>query len=184
MNSDIFALVRTLARSVLYVELTNLLGIRVFLSGAAHAPDEVQRLLVGRVPYQPVFREPALKVRRGTVAKYGLLDLCFSIDNPGLSSGSLCGLSTLRNLGFLEKPTEGDDREGLDFLRNDLLGEIRESRYYLKVFLKADYDVEESERMRRARKGMPRNFWPREFVVVDACITNARLIWINKHFYV
>lgn len=29
----------------------------------------------------------------------------------------------------------------------------------------------------------PPDYFPRTFTVTDACITNASLIWLGKHFY-
>ena len=37
--------------------------------------------------------------------------------------------------------------------------------------------------MRRLSEGLPGDFWPHSFLIEDACVTNAKSIWIAKYAY-
>ncbi len=94
----------------------------------------------------------------------------------------------LKDMGFLPDKNEVDDAifpdAGIGFLK-EMLDEVRNNKLLFKVLL-------DSQGEYRGAKGAPVEQWvnkdpahyfPCEFVISDACITNCGLIWLNKHFY-
>jgi hypothetical protein len=177
------AIVRKLARSLIYSVLDELLLQKVVVHSAETAPEDILAGLAGRIPPGTLFIGPELRHRSGTIAKYGLLDLRYQVEIPVSRPQAVHGLTALRELGFLEKASEDEAEDDLLFLK-DMLEETGTGHLFLKVFLETEYDIEKAKRLRRLYEGMPSSFWPREFIVGDACITNAASVWINKHFYV
>jgi hypothetical protein len=53
----------------------------------------------------------------------------------------------------------------------------------LKLFLHAEKQVPALATFTALREPLPAGFWPATFIVDDACLTNARSIWLMKHLY-
>lgn len=83
---------------------------------------------------------------------------------------------------------------GVDYLR-DLAADVahnKQEHLYLKLFLKAIPNdkpkncieiVRERPRTLIEGLGFPPGYWPRDFTIADACLTNTNMAWISKHFY-
>jgi hypothetical protein len=122
----------------------------------------------------------------GAIAKYGLIDVKLSVSNRHLASCSLIDGETLRELGFILSPEEKDslsknalETEGEDVGFLDLLVEdVETSDAMIKLFL----TTAEAQPMSASLK-LAANYFPRMFVIKDACLTNSSFVWLNKHFY-
>ena len=90
----------------------------------------------------------------------------------------------MRELGFILSPEDKDslsknalETEDVGFL--DLLVEdVEANEAIIKLFLK----TVKAQSMSRSLK-LAANYFPRTFVVEDACLTNSSYVWFNKHFY-
>lgn len=121
----------------------------------------------------------------GALAKYGLIDIACSAP-PSLLADASRGISVLRANQFL--PAKGqrwdDDVQGGPFdgdptCLEELVSELDRNTCWLKLYLvEAD-----GESRRGLRLKLPPGYFPRRFVVDDACVTNASSIWFHKHFY-
>ena len=127
------------------------------------------------------------------LAKYGLLHLQCSVDARHLDE-ALRGIPALRANGFARGTPDPDPAIGAEARATvegylaDLAADL--GRCVLKVFLNDDLPnarrFEHNRERYQARlppELLPRYF-PRPFVITDACITNAPAIWLAKHFYV
>lgn len=119
------------------------------------------------------------------LAKYGLLDRWCTVD-AAQAEGGLRGIPALRENGF----AGASDPADLDF-RAQCLVDLAESLgpCVLKVFLDDGLpnDMRFQHNAERYRAGLAPellpSYFPRGFIVTDACITNASAIWFCKHFY-
>lgn len=181
--------IKELARSLRYVDLPGPHGRVVTLSGCEQAPDEVLSALGAEAPAGATFGGPETEHRQETLRRYGLLDLCYCIPAV-LPAQAARGIPLLRGLGLLG-PTSGEAERALrdmlgldggDFV-GDWLSEIKRGKTHLRVFLRERQGIAPGEFLRRRRSGLGPGFWPREFVVLDACLTNLESAWTWKHFY-
>lgn len=124
------------------------------------------------------------KIRiEGAIAKYGIIDAEFSISDRHFVNCPLIDRNTFRELGFVLSPEDkeyitqnhlpnGDEDFGLlDFLADD----AEKNEAIIKLFLRCDAP--------KLSLKLPKDFFPREFIVEDACMTNSGYVWFNKHFY-
>jgi hypothetical protein len=128
----------------------------------------------------------------GTLAKYGLIDRWCTVD-PRELEGGLRGIRALRANGFAPGEPDPDpeiEAEARAFAADciiDLAAGLGQSE--LKLFLQDGLSSEMRRReiVERFSAGqaleLRPDYFPRSFVVVDACITNAPAIWLGKHFY-
>jgi hypothetical protein len=127
------------------------------------------------------------------LAKYGLLDRECNVDARHLD-GALRGIPALRANGFArgtfddDPSIEAEARALAEGCITDLAADL--DRCVLKLFLHDGLPDDmrfahnhERYRSRLLPKLLP-DYFPRPFVVTDACITNAPAIWLAKHFYV
>ena len=131
------------------------------------------------------------------LAKYGIVDRWCDGDARELERG-LHGVAALRANGF----QRNDDAAALSSEDAAVAREVSElgamqlaaladelGACVLKLFLNDDMTLEEhmAPNLSRYRAGLPpvlpSNYFPRTFVVTDACLTNAPSIWLSKHFY-
>ncbi len=126
------------------------------------------------------------------LAKYGLLDRWCNVEARELDGG-IAGIAALRANGFVRGEPDPDPAleaearrfeaaclvdlaEGLGpsvlklFLNDGLSNELRSAHNAARY------------RARLAPELLP-DYFPRPFIVTDACITNASMIWLCKHFY-
>jgi hypothetical protein len=128
----------------------------------------------------------------GGLAKYGLVDRWCNVEARQLD-GAMRGIRAQRASGVVREPYPNPEcktearafaAECLLLLADDL------GRCVLKLFLNDDipdelrWSRDDFERYRRYGAGLGlEDYFPRPFIVTDACITNAPLIWLDKHFY-
>jgi hypothetical protein len=174
-------LVRRVARGLRYRPLGQLVG-RTVLVRDLDAIEEAVRVGLGdEFPVACRLDGPELVYRHGAVAKYGILDLRFSVLTD-LLVGAASGVPLLRELGFLPGESEQplpvcDDPVCLEMLAE----EVAAGHVFVNLFLEGGRPEAApggSERLR-----VPEGYLPRSFRVVDACVTNAASVWLWKHFY-
>ncbi len=170
-----------LARALRYRTLHEAIGRRVGVTSEASIIPNILAALGDCLPAE-LARSTNPAAGLPTVAKYALLDLEFrttKIDLPRLSLGEL------RELGLLVRaPIAGDDIANDDFGLAQFVEEACGGNLFVKVMLDAIDDVRPiMERLQDTLRGLPRDYFPRDFRVRDACITNVSAIWLGKHFY-
>jgi hypothetical protein len=178
-------LLRRLARELRYRPLPALVGRTVVVDAVGVVESSLRTLVVT----QGI--EPGRWLERnvvGTIAKYDLIDAEFeaapeALDHPDTRTG----IPVLRELGLL--PGDGanplapeDDLGCFDLIADG----IDSGGSALKVFLTSEVrrdrrDPTVMEQMIRLQ--LPTDYFPRRFVVDDACITNSASVWLGKHFY-
>jgi hypothetical protein len=98
------------------------------------------------------------------------------------------GIPALRELGFAES-AEGEDRdiERMDAACLDQLAEeVDEGRVSISLFLTAETRRDHRDpavRRRMIRLELPDDYFPRTFVIRDACVLNAPTIWVCRHVW-
>lgn len=181
MKTAPLSLLRRLDRSLVYTSLDQVVGKRARVASAESALDDVIAALAEHLPITVTTNGPDLRHLEGAIAKYGLLDLTYGIASTTLPIDRP-GISLLRGVGLVEGSEP--DPDGLfsadDFL-NEMVLEAEGPDLYLKLFLQTE--IETPAEMMRFSGSLPAGFWPATFIVNDACLTNARSIWLMKHLY-
>jgi hypothetical protein len=93
-------------------------------------------------------------------------------------------------MGFLPDKDKEDVSDavfpdaGIGFLEV-MLDDVRENRLLLKILLdsQGEYRGAQGAASEQWLNADPTQYFPCEFIVRDACLTNCSLIWLNKHFY-
>ncbi len=178
------SVIKELARGLRYRTVDQLVGLKVELTSIEKAPNEICSLI----------REHGIDVARkvqdlsaGAFLKYGLLDYDFVVVNTELPTEPQ-RVRFLKEMGFLPDKKEVDDSvfpdAGIGFLE-EMVDDVRKNKLLFKILL-------DSQGSYRGAQGAPQEKWlnvdpdqyfPCEFIVRDACLTNCSLIWLNKHFY-
>jgi hypothetical protein len=111
-----------------------------------------------------------LKNAAGTIKKYGLLDVECVLNSNALLDKEFCdGVKLLEELAFVASSEDlaeldVEDINNTYFLRK-ISEDLAKNTCFLKLFLERDKHNE------------------KRFTIVDACLTNASIVWFNKHFY-
>lgn len=177
--------VRALARELRYRERTPLVGRTVWLESAA-CIDQAVRAAVPELGADAVLAPDDSTTR--ALGALGILDLAYrlaTLDAPA------AGLRTLRALGFLERLDDPEAREVAELLGDsrflgDMLGECREGKGWLRLFVVGPRpaDVVPDWMKRGGWCGrLLEGYLPRRLSIIDACETNYRGVWLEKHFY-
>lgn len=176
------ALLKRVVVGLRYAEITDLIGARVLVTRPDLAHAEVARAFAAHLPSRtsPIPGSDP----QATAAKYGLLDLEFATDLRPEGLPRLRG-EALRSLSLQVAPDEANENSEEALYCLELLEEeIAEPRCIVRVFLDAESDERSTAtRFQHAVESLPSSFWPRYFVVRDACTTNAPTLWLEKHFY-
>ena len=161
-----------LGRELRYRELP-IIGKPVVIEALADVPHVLRQLAAPWLTSDPVWE--GTDIAAG-IAKYGLIDRwCETL--PTMLAGSMTGTEALRANGFGGEPDPDPEvQEFIDGCIVDLVATLGPP--VLKLFLEDGLPHE-----LRRRDGLPPDYFPRGFVVRDACVTNAHAIWLGKHFY-
>lgn len=170
-------------RGLRYGSLPKLINRKIEICSIETIESSIFSILGGDLPADSrLISNEKIRVVR-TIAKYGIMDAEFSISNRHLVNCPLIDKETFRELGFILSSEDkecvtqnplpnGDEDVGLlDFLAND----IEKKEAIIKLFLRCDAP--------KLSLKLPKDFFPREFTVQDACMTNSGYVWLNKHFY-
>jgi hypothetical protein len=176
-------LVRDVARALRYRPLDHLVGRSVEVHDLDEIEENVHLALGPDLPEGCRLVGPELHFREGAVAKYGILDLRFSAPGELLTEGDVrTGVALLRELGFLPGGETGpqqrvcDDPLCLEMIQE----ELAKGQVYLQLFLEGGRP---SAGLPYFPLRVPDGYLPRAFRIADACVTNAELVWLWKHFY-
>jgi len=198
------ASLRRIRLDLKYESREDLIGTEISIDGRAKIKDNITAALRDKIP------NIADMVEGGFLGKYTLLDLTFEL-NPQPEFCPSAHLRLLQEFGFLAKTREEaleTNLLGCDPKNNGALYLIEEGLDEEKLFLRLFLDpvhlklpkpqktlsglsglVERvCRKLLPARRILDGNAFidssfPIEYRVTDACITNARAIWLFKHFY-
>jgi hypothetical protein len=179
-----------LARELRYRSLS-VIGQRVVVEELAEAEPALVRLVQ---PWAPGPRAwDGCEITAG-LAKYGLLDRWCEVGPELLDdAATLSGVRALRVNGFARWDPDPDPAAEAELraFAAGCMADLADSLgpCQLKLFLHDDLsdEVRFHHNGERYRSGLlPEllpGYFPRTFTVADACVANASLIWICKHFY-
>jgi hypothetical protein len=90
------------------------------------------------------------------------------------------GIPLLRQLK-LASPLAEDERgrEVQQDILEQISNQISQNNVYILLFLTTERTLDWKEH----QWSLPDNYFPRPFMVEDACVTNTNWAWLNKHFY-
>ena len=177
---------KKILRGLRYCSLPKLIDRRVEVCSLETVEADIFAILGGDLPADSRLVSPERKYLEGAIAKYGIIDAEFSISNRHLAACSLIDGDTLRELGFVLSPEDRDyisknplnpDKEDVGLL-DSLADDAEKNEAMIKLFLRAD-----APQATKFALKLPEDYFPRKFVVEDACMTNSGYVWFNKHFY-
>jgi hypothetical protein len=186
--SEITRTLMRLGRELRYRELP-IIGQRVVVESLDDVEHVLRQLVTPWITRDARWDGCAIE---GGLAKYGILDRWCNAEERQLD-GCMSGIAALRANGFAPDEPDPDpevEAEARAFAAScliDLASDLGAS--VLKLFLHDGLPHElrfEHNQDRYAAKLPPEllpNYFPRPFIVTDACITNAPGIWLGKHFY-
>ncbi len=181
-----YPLLRRLCREVRYREVTELIGTILCLTNPKDAPYDIIEVITPHIKCTPRFHRPELHYRQGAVAKYGLLDLEYRLTPDELTTNYRCGISLLKELGLIahndrdELLDEDEKADAFEFFKMSC-EELDLQQVFFKLFLTTpkewEYTIQSND------EEISRTYWPREFTIKDACVTNLPSVWFARHFY-
>lgn len=174
------SLVKKVARNIRYHTLPDWVGKQVVVNGIDSIEQDVKRGLELLLLDRGTLVEVERKFRQLALAKYDLLDLSFTLQSEWIWNVEIRGIPLLKQL-YIVPPLAEDKLDRafqLDML-DKLAEDIEQNKVYLLLFLRAL----ELRTVKSRLLSLPDDYFPRTFVVEDACITNTDLAWFNKHFY-
>ena len=194
-----FGILRTLNKELKYKPIEEYIGAEIPLDISRKAEvlaEEIKSLIKEYMNFNAVLTD--WNNIEGTIAKYGMLDLCFEIKHE-IVFNSNNGLQILRENYWVDKDEVEDTEnykqfreEGLGLLE-DMVEDIREQKTYLRIFATTATN-RESKWLRKKRYLMMQMMKSKKinplsedkiqvFRVDDMCLTNCPNIWFHKHFY-
>jgi hypothetical protein len=176
--------IKELVRKLKYKTVDELVGLKVELSSLERVEEEL-RIIIQEHGIQ--LDETVSNSGVFVFLKYGFLDIEFAVRNTALVP-EVQRVRFLKEMGFLPDKEFVDDSifhdAGLGFLE-EMLEEAREGKLLFKIKLDSvgSYRGAHGVSEEKLLKESPAQYFPCEFIVRDACLTNCGLIWLNKHFY-
>lgn len=178
------SVIKNLIRELRYSELRSLIGLEIEIESMDSAGESLRRLLLDlNQPVASLLTEhPDVPFR-----KYGILDIDFEVQSSDIPGGRK-SVRFLKEMGFLPDRADVDDGvfpdAGIGFLE-EMLEQAKAGKLILKLFLrsKGTYQGAKDRPVEEWLNMDLRQHFPCNFEIVDACITNCDLIWLNKHFY-
>jgi hypothetical protein len=184
------SLIKTIARNIKYQELPELIGKTVTINSIATIPSDIQRDLGLSTKAEWVKKEE--KFLRRAMAKQGLIDIDYRLNGVTLS-GAESGIELVRRFHLVQRIQESDDPLEQDLVKvaigflEDIAEELTATQVYFKAFLETKHPIGEEaiKTFFNYQQGevFPDDYFPRQFVVKDAALSNTSHIWMFKHFY-
>lgn len=179
------SVIKELVRELRYRRVEQLVGLKVKLTSIDNSLNEV-RLLVSNCGVV-LGDSTSDSSGAGTFLKYGLLDYEFDVVSADLVAERQ-KVRFLKDMGILPDKEDVDDSflpdGGVGYLE-EMVDVIKKGKLVFKVILdsRGTYQGAKGTPSEKWTKLDPDKFFPCEFVVRDACITNCSMIWLLKHFY-
>lgn len=181
---------RTINRELAYNSLTDYVGIEIpiDISKSGEEIAEEIKLLVEENLNIKVKSNKSNSIK-GTIAKYGLIDINFEIELKAVSNSNN-GIQVLKENGWIDKESASEFED--DSVLEDIVTELNENKNYLKVYAvstnqKEKWFKEKSylfKQLMNGEKLKPKtNDKIITFKIKDVCITNYSGIWLWKYFY-
>jgi hypothetical protein len=180
-------LIKSVARGLRYRSLDHLIGRAIEIHDLDQIEDAVRFGLGPDMPEDCRLAGPERHTREVAVAKYGILDLRFTAPGNLLTGEARTGVRLLRELGYLPKHQDPQQRVGDYMMCLTMLQEnLTEGRTYFRLFLKDGRPRDEA--IVNGPDGdislrVPDSYLPQAFRIIDACVSNAASVWLWKHFY-
>lgn len=183
--------IKFLAQNVVYQDYPELIGKRISIDiQDSHLKetliDKIQELSDKKI-YELVNDNI-----KGLIDKYGFLDLNFSLADFSYEQNEN-PIDILKKQGIFQRHSDLDDeerekeRDVLSIILEPEIEKLKENKCYLKIFASASDDPRDWKKIRYRKnlfgKYKKRNLRNVHFTIADACITNMKGIWMNKHFY-
>jgi hypothetical protein len=179
------ALIKELARTLRYRELSELIGRVVYIKSVGTIGDDVRDSLGSAFPKESRLVAPEPRFIRTALLKW-TLDLTFNVWGEFFDVEYERGIPLLKKLGFLaetefeEIETElGNNSDDLTDMTG-LIKELEQGKTVIRLLLKAEPPRFPPGLIIDPNPGFP---LPREFIIKDACVTNSGFVWFHKHFY-
>jgi hypothetical protein len=176
------ALIKELARTLRYRELSDLIGRTVYIKTIGTIGDDVSDSLGSRFPKESRLIAPEPRFIQTALLKW-TLDLTFHVWGEFFDVEYESGLPLLIKLGFREfEELETESSEVSDNLTHlaESIKEFRLGKTVIRLLLKAEPDQLNPYVLYEFTPEYP---LPREFVIKDACVTNSAFVWFHKYFY-
>ncbi len=178
------SVIKELVRGLRYRTVDQLVGRKIKLASLERAPGELCSVIRQHgIHVDPVIQD----LSAGAFLKYGLLDYDFVVVNSELAPEPQ-RVRFLKSMGLLPDKKDVDDSvffdAGIGFLE-EMVDEIRKNKLLFKILLDSQgaYRGAQGKPKEKWMNADPNQYFPCEFTVRDACLTNCSLIWLNKHFY-
>jgi hypothetical protein len=176
---------KSIAASIKYHELSSCIGQKIVIHGLETIEQDVLRDVKYGLPSDLQLQGEA-KFWKGQLAKYAMLDLRFVLQEEIVETDFMSGKEALDYLHLGEPDAKnGFARTVLEEIEQDLA----QKRWYVLLLLKTEPHAEidptnQLGQMSIFLKPFPEDYYPREFIVEDACLTNTSYAWFFRHFYV
>jgi hypothetical protein len=184
------SLIKSIAKNIKYQELPELIGKIVTINSIATIPTDIQRDLSLSANTRWVTKEE--KFLRRAMAKQGLIDIDYRLHAEAISSPET-GMELVRRFHLVQNIQDSEDELELDLTRvaisflEDIAEELAAKQVYCKAFLETEHPMGEEaiKTFFQYKQGdaFPDDYFPRQFVVKDAALSNTSHIWMFKHFY-
>lgn len=183
-SQNLSTLIKRLLNELKYQELNELIGKKINITSAEEAPNEIMPILNEAISTDIQFKGPKEEYRRATVVKHGILDLVYDIPITMLQTNNLTETNLLKVLRLSDQSLiNNEDSDGLSIYLEIFLDDLKEQESLLKVFLQTKVEWDWKQYRKNIREGIPDEYWPRTFIIEDACLTNVSSIWLERHLY-
>ncbi|AUC16535.1 hypothetical protein BTO06_15870 [Tenacibaculum sp. SZ-18] len=181
---------RTINKELAYNSLTDYVGIEIPIDiskSGDQIAEEIKLLVEENLNVQVKSNES--NSIKGTIAKYGLIDINFEIELKDKSNPNN-GIQVLKDNGWIDKESDSEFQD--DSILDDIVTELNENKNYLKVYAvstnqKEKWFKEKSYLFKQLMNGEKIKPKPNDkiitFKIKDMCITNYSGIWLWKYFY-
>ena len=173
-----------------YRSLPDLIGQEISIRYLDSIASNLNELLVNIFPDELTLITPK---RSLVTAKYGVLKLNFRMLYVELKAPYRYGVSLVRELGFLPPHEEIPGLEVREVVNSwkALESETTKNQIYLSLFLQRKFAFRLKYLLKRKSltieikwrdQHFNRFIFPHKFIIKDACLTNARIVWFYKHY--
>ena len=184
MWSDLTSLTRKVARGLRYRTLRELIGRRVLVNSLESLETDIHQTLAATVVSDCELVKPERKYLERAIAKYGILDLTFHAPQSLIETDYETGIALLKALHFVTHKANSEKTDEIvkqfeDLGLSALEENLAEQKSLVRLYMQAEAFVRNSDNL----LAIPPSFFPRDFMIEDACATNGDSVWLNRHFY-